>query len=449
MSTLSGYPAYHPEMASSHEMPHGIMQAGFDRAFTKRLFWTAFLLHVVTVLLLMALGNGSIYEMSRDSYDYHVKSQVIAEGFLAGEINWGLWVDEGWFQFIGLVYMLFGAQMVLVLLINTILASCAAVLCYKIAGMAFDDESVARLSGLTLAWFPSAIYYTSLPLKEAPALFGALSVLYGIMIFRVGNKKGWWIWILCGLAIVASLRLYLCYVYSACTLFCLFPMRLTSGFSGLVRFGIVGAILAGGGLFLANAMGVDLSQYEAMRYFDIDYINKVRMGMNEGKTQLFKNRTDSQYSDNMLMNAYNLGMGFFYFFFSIDVTHVTRDRQLMALPEVFFFLYCFIYLIHGFWSGWKTRFHKVLPVFLFGTMIVLVYSSATTNKGTMYRWRVQALPFLIMVIVYGASVRQKGILYSLLQKFKCQLTPPLPFWNRPPVPVVTPYDEPQKRGDQS
>jgi hypothetical protein len=38
-------------------------------------------------------------------------------------------------------------------------------------------------------------------------------------------------------------------------------------------------------------------------------------------------------------------------------------------------------------------------VFAFGVM--LVYTSATTNAGAMFRWRMQALPFFIMMTSYG------------------------------------------------
>ena len=100
---------------------------------------------------------------------------------------------------------------------------------------------------------------------------------------------------------------------------------------------------------------------------------------------------------------------------SINPNKLTRTRQLLAIPEMLFLLYCIPYIFIGVKEGWRRAPDKLLPILLFGAVIAGVYASATTNMGALYRWRAQALPFAIMMIVYGASVRRRGLLSQLVR----------------------------------
>ena len=43
--------------------------------------------------------------------------------------------------------------------------------------------------------------------------------------------------------------------------------------------------------------------------------------------------------------------------------------------------------------------------------------SAATNMGAMFRWRMQALPFLLAFLTYGLSLHGRGYFYRLMSRW--------------------------------
>jgi hypothetical protein len=74
-------------------------------------------------------------------------------------------------------------------------------------------------------------------------------------------------------------------------------------------------------------------------------------------------------------------------------------------------------LVGGIKNTWIHKRDIALPVLVFAFGVMLVYTSATTNAGAMFRWRMQALPFFIMMTSYGVYLQQKGMLFRLMQRF--------------------------------
>lgn len=398
-----------------HAHPESLIQRGT----ASRLFGISFVVHVVAITLIAAYSQ-SMHTMSRDSYWYVRKAEWKAETqYATGDIDWSLWIDSAWPEFSGLVFYLFGPQLVIILLINAAFASAAVMLVYQIATTAFSSNAIGKAAAYVLAFFPSFVYYTSMPLKEAPAIFAVLSIVWGVMTLVVRRKARSWLWITVGLLIVAGLRVYLVPVFIGCVIVSLFSARMNAGFAGLVQLGMCMALLGAIGYVLLVQTDIEFSDYEALQYFNPDKLNEVRTSLARGNTRLYESRSEAAFTDNWLGNIYKFFKGFVIFILSVDITKINRARQLAAVPEMLFFLYCLPYLYHGVVTGWKTIPHRILPIIVFGVAILLVYGSATTNAGTMYRWRLQGLPFLIMIVIYGASVRRKGLLYTrLLARFR-------------------------------
>lgn len=140
--------------------------------------------------------------------------------------------------------------------------------------------------------------------------------------------------------------------------------------------------------------------------------------MNVGNAKLYTSKADSHYGQGIANDVWLFCKGLFFFFFTIDFTNVTRTRQLAATPEVLFFLLFLPYIYFGVVKGWNAGPRRVLPLILFGLALIVVYSSATTNMGAMYRWRMQAVPFLIVLIAYGALLWGRGPLANILTRIQ-------------------------------
>jgi 4-amino-4-deoxy-L-arabinose transferase-like glycosyltransferase len=383
----------------------------------RRIFLVAFSVRLAAAAALSVLLGGYI-ELSRDSLKYHIEGQRIAEVIFSSRYNWSMWIDHGWYQLIGLVYYLIGPYLWLITLLNALAAGATASLVYRIGLVTFEDEASSRLAGYLCALFPSLVYYTCLPLKEAVAIFAIVGIIWGILELRVAKKKRGLIWILSGLLIIVGVRVYLAYVLGGCTVLCLTVTRAKGDFAAIVRLAVSGAALLFVVVAIINASGVDLAEHEHFKYFDLNYINHVRSDMNTGEGKMFSSKEEAELGEDPVSSLYGAIKGIAFFFMSIDVTSIQNERQMAALPEVLLLLLCLPYLFSGIITGWRHMAKKVLPLLLFGAAIVAVYSGTATNMGAMYRWRLQALPMLILLICFGAAVRRRGPLYSIICRMR-------------------------------
>jgi hypothetical protein len=391
-----------------------------DGQFVQRLFWIAVGARIAIIVALAVL-TGTFSNLSRDSVAYDHEGAIKAAQYAAGEIRWSNWVDEGWKEYGGVIYLLFGPQQWLIQLINALLSGVGTVLVYRSSLLAFQDQSVAKATALVWAVFPSVVYYTSLPLKEAPAVFGILCIVLGTLRLIVRAREPKWIWIALGMAIMTSLRVYLVPILSGCVLTCILFSRARLGTSGLVQAGLILGCVGGMGYVLVRQHELALGDYAAFEYYDVNRVNAVRSSLTRGNARMYASRDEAAFSEDWLDNGWKVLKGIAFFLFSVNPTQITRDRQLAALPELAFFLYCLPYLLRGVIHGWRVRPKRILPLILIGAAIIAVYGSATTNAGAMYRWRCQALPFLIMIIVYGAAVGRRGLMFKLIQRFRPRL----------------------------
>lgn len=384
-----------------------------DHRLERRLFAQSVAAHVIAAVILFALGL-SLNNLSRDSTQYHYRGLRIAEQYASGEIEWSKWIDDGWFQFLGVVYYLIGPYLVVVTGVNFVLAGFSGILLYRIALLVFERRDVAYVSAFAFVWFPSAVYYTTLPLKEAAAICALLAMVWGTIVLITRAPRFAWPWIIAGLMVIACLRVYLVVVCIGCIAISLLPVRLAGGIRGTIQLGIATAVLLAAVLVAADSMGISLRDSKYTEYMDLERINDVRESLSSrGRTALFDDPEQARFGQGLTNDIYLAAKAAFFVVFSIDVTSITRSRQLAALPEMLFFLVCLPSLWVGIRTGWRLMPNRVLPIFAFGLALVVVYGAGATNAGAMYRWRLQALPFFLMPIVYGSFVRGRGFMYHL------------------------------------
>lgn len=397
-------------------MPHqNVEHLQPDPHALRQLVAVSLLVHLLGVCILVAFSGG-LNEISRDSYWYHYRGVIGAEQYALKTNDWSRWIDEGWREFIPLVYYLIGPNLLYILIVNAMLAAASATLLYRISLAVFCSSPVALASAYLFTLFPSFVYYTCLPLKEAPAVFGILCIVWGVVGNRLKQSSPWLVWLLAGFAIIAALRVYLVIVLAGCVVICFLPLRLTATMGGIIRLFFCGVGLFVLAYFVVDFYNIEISDSEATMYYDFERVNQMRESMSRGGSRLFQRRSDAIFSDNLFDIGWKVLLGLTFFIFSVDPFKIGEGRQAAALPELLFFLYCIPYLFHGVVQAWKRMPQRILPVFLIGGAIVLVYSSTTTNAGTMTRWRCQAIPYLVMLVVYGAAVCRRGLLYQFLQK---------------------------------
>jgi hypothetical protein len=356
-------------------------------------------------LILNTTGAVSLLKLSKDSGKYHYVGSVIAERMSRGYFDWTSWIDNGWYQFVGLVYWMVGSNPVVIQVINSVIGSATAVVVYRMANAVFEDEKIARISGLFVAVFPSFVYYSSLLLKDTVAIFSVSILVLSIVNIRRKFSFASMSGILMPLIILLAVRDYLFLACTALTGISLvfsreksMPMVFVRAAVVLLLVGVIGEILGLGFLGIGYA--------QRTPYFDLDFINNARSGMTAyGSGAIFDDGSSVEWGSDPLSNLRNAATAVYYFFFTLDLRNIGSVRQLMALPEVVIFILLLPMLVRGSYRAWKRYRWRAMPMFVFVVGLMLVYGAATTNMGAMYRWRMQVMPLLMVFIACGLIAR--------------------------------------------
>lgn len=155
--------------------------------FTQKLFWTAFFLRAIWVVisyLLYRHWTGTAFSI--DAADELLYDELAH--YAAGMMNNGDWnvysniveysgdiefSDIGYPIYLTFVYWIFNGSIVVARLIKAILGAWTVVLMYKLASRNFGEQ-VGRLVAIMCALMPNLIYYCSFQLKEVEMVFLAI-----------------------------------------------------------------------------------------------------------------------------------------------------------------------------------------------------------------------------------------------------------------------------------
>lgn len=156
-------------------------------SFVKKLFWTAFALRVLWVIVSYVLyydwtgtpfSIGAADELFYDEIA-HYGASMIREG------NWNIYSgimkyagtiafsDMGYPIYLSIVYWIFGDSILIARIIKAALGAWTAVLMYKVAKRNFGEHT-GRMVGVLCALMPNLIYYCSFQLKEVEMVFLAM-----------------------------------------------------------------------------------------------------------------------------------------------------------------------------------------------------------------------------------------------------------------------------------
>lgn len=396
----------------SQSLPVSAMDA---RSFAIRLFFWAFVVRLLVVLLLNVTNAIETLHLSPDSLRYHREGYFIAHQMAAGYFNWPNWVDNGWFQFTGFIYYLFGPHPLIIQLINATVGALTPVVAYLVAVRVFQADQPARTTAILVAFFPSFIYWSCLMLKDPIAILALSTLVLSIVGIRERFRLGWLVLMAISLLVLMGVRSYLLFVTVFFIAVSYLPVEGRQAGSALLRLVVICLILGFTLYFFGYGfMGIDYIQ--SSHYFDVDYINATRDNINHGGGAFFEGERAPKWGQDLGSTLSALWAAVFFFFVTLDFSNISGARQLMALPEVVLVVLLLPSLVRGMKYSWRYHRQAALPLMVFAFGLLAVYGSATTNMGAMYRWRMQAMPFLVMFMVVGVYVRGRGLFYRLASR---------------------------------
>jgi len=385
------------------------------RRFLWRLFAGAFVVRLIGVLLISVTDAIRSLSLSPDSLRYHEEALAIAEEMRGGFFNAPNWIDNGWFQFTGLVYYVLGPDPLYIQLVNILLGALTPLVVFRLVLEVYGVEKLARVTALLVGFFPSFIYWSCLMLKDPLSIFSVSLLVLAIVNLRRSFSAGTLAVMAFCLLMLLGVREYLFFVSVFLIVVSYIPVEgrrtipLLATMTGVVALIGVTTYAAGFGVF-----GLDYIRQS--HYFDLEYINQSRINISHGTGAFFDAPEDAVWGESAGSTFRALAAAIYFFFVSIDLTQIGSLRQLMALPEVLMFLLLLPSLARGLRYSWHHARQAALPLAVFAFGLLAVYGSAATNMGAMFRWRMQALPLLLTFMVCGAFVHGRGPIYRTLKR---------------------------------
>lgn len=388
------------------------------RSFLAHLFIVALFVRLVLVLLLYFTDAIRLLHLSPDSLRYHNEGIAIATEMQQGFFNWPNWIDNGWFQFTGFVYYMFGTHAILIQILNATLGALTPIIIYYLVKRAFSLEQTARWTAILIAFFPSFIYWSCLMLKDTLAIFAMSLLVMAVVSHRNRFEFRWLAVMVIPLLVFLGIRVYMFFVGLFFIALSYFPVEEKKTIPSLAKMMAI-VLLVGTAAYTMGYGFFGMDFIHQSHYFDLDYINQSRVKIGDHGSGAFFDDPSSALWGKDLGGTLKALAGVVYFsLVSLDLTDLGSTRQLMALPEVTIFFLLLPNLFRGVAGSWRNLRQRTLPLMVFGFGILAVIGSAATNMGAMFRWRMQALPFLLAFLVYGLTLSGRGWLYRLLSRLR-------------------------------
>jgi hypothetical protein len=391
----------------------------------RRMIWAAFGVHLAGGLA--QLGVTLAVYSGGDSIGYFRRAGRYADLIRDAPFIWGprvlahtFQVDIGWplSGFAGttsgsmtgltvLPVLVTGKSILATFLCFALLAFFGKLLCYRAVRVSVPPEYRDRMC-MAFLFLPSVVFWTSGILKESVATAGLGLAVYGLahLVYR---HRVWR-----AAAMIAVGALFIGFVKP----YILFPLSAAGGVWYFWQNGgsrrqklkpvhfVIGAVLAIGGVI---ALGQLFPQYaydniglEAARLQEIGTL------VTGGSSYEIVDSTDRTLAGQLAYAPLALATSLFRPL-PFEIVNITSAVNAI---EVFFFTLLFIraWLAHG-WRGLLRRL-RGLPFMAFAFTFTLVagvaIGLATTNLGTLSRYRVPMFPFYVAMIAYAFPLKERA-----------------------------------------
>lgn len=380
--------------------PAYTLSVSSDRSFLWRVAVSAWLLRFVIIIVYAFTDAIYTLRLSPDSERYHREGINSMNAMIYGDFAYKPWIDDGWFQFTGLVYHLVTPEAFVMQLINITLGTLLVLPVFGIVRNITNDVFVQRLAAILTAFFPSIVYWSTLMLKDPASTLAIAMIIYGVVELRRRWAALPLVAIIAGLLVLVGLRTYLFTVLIIVipAAFMLFPVN---GAVMSVRTLLAPALI--GALPLAFGYGYFASgEIKESIYFDLDYINHVRVAMgSHGTGAIFAHEEVHIWGVDLLDDLLAAALTLFSIFIPVNPLEASSARQLIAIPFVLIMSYFMFPLVLGGLELWRAR-RRAWPLIIIVVVVLGVYIGGTTNAGALFRWTTQIMPYFLMAIAMVA-----------------------------------------------
>ena len=374
-----------------------IGRAKEEREFLLKLFLGGLLIRVAVGTLIYALRLQEFF--GGDAYLYDVFGWELLQAWqgdrLSTQATEVMVSGYGMLYMVAALYALIGRNMLAVQFVNAVLGAATATVIFLCARHIFQNLRVARIVGLSVAFYPSLVLWSSQGLKDGPIIF--LLAVIMLAVLKLGERftVTYLLILAAALSGLLSLRFYIFYmtIASIAGSFAVGMSRLTS--RSLLRQ--VTAII-GIGLLLTYFGVLRTATTQLEKYGNLEAAQRSRQELARTAQSGFGRDVDISTTEGAIST---IPLGMVYLLFAPFPWQLANLRQLITLPEMLVWWAAFPLLVLGAWFTLKYRLRQSLPIFIFTSMLTVAYSIFQGNVGTAYRQRAQIMIFYFIFISVG------------------------------------------------
>ena len=318
-----------------------------------------------------------------------VYKSLVAQFTGAGGSGWGM------IYLVAGIYQTIGRNPFAIQLLNAVIGAATAVLIFRIAHHIFDNQRVAWMAALFVAFFPSLVLWSSQGLKDAPIVF--LLAVSMLATLKVGEKFSvkYLVILVASVLGLLTLRFYIFYmVMDAIVGAFAIGLRAFSARSFARQFVVI--ILIGLSLTYLGVTRYAGKQIET--YGDLEMLQRSRLDASRSAESGFGRDVDVSTTSGAIVA---IPIGLIYLLFAPLPWQLASLRQMITLPEMVVWWVSFPLMVLGLWFTIKYRLRQASPILLFTTLLTLGYSVFQGNVGTAYRQRAQLLVFYFIFVAVG------------------------------------------------
>lgn len=378
-----------------------------EKVWILRVFVIGLLLRLALALVFEFTNLEQSLNLTKDASLYDRVGKKLAKYYQSdGETTWpgrvSGFVDHLYEHIVGITYYLTDDSVLAVRVINILCGSLVILVTWRMARYVTDADT-ALWAGIGVCFFPTMIYYSCLPVRDAQSALAMALVFLGMTAFSASGKRRHIMALPLGLVLMTGYRSYV-----SIALFILLPaswvltplVSRSKQNAQRARNHMLVAVLAAV-VITPVAVAMLSSTPKAQKLINVRSWNQIRQQLNSGKGALYDADAVPHLGESAIDTFQGVVVGFYFFFLSINPTEMSSIRQWIALPEVLIVLFMFPSLFRGGCRVMRHHRFEFVSVLFVVAAITLAYSCVTTNAGPLMRWRLQVINVYIVVATIG------------------------------------------------
>lgn len=375
-----------------------------EKKTVTRIFLIALSLRMLFGIFIHSLSFREFF--GGDANTYHANGMELANVWLNGvqaserliyyissenSIGWGMsYLVAG-------IYVICGKNIFAAQSFCAVFGAATAPLVFFCSRNIYNNLSVAKIAGYSVAIFPAFVIWSGQLLKDGLIIFLLVSAMILTMQLSKKFSPATLLLLVSCLFGVMSLRFYIFYMVTVAVVGSYVVGLSKSTSTILFRF----FLIVGIGVFLTYFGAIDSISSELMTFGSLERIQRSRADLATRSDSGFGEDLDVSTAEGALST---LPIGFSYLMLAPFPWQAVNLRQAITIPEVIVWWMLIPFILLGLFFTIKNRSRAALPILIFSLLLTIGYSLFQGNMGTAYRQRTQIQVFLFIFCAVGWTV---------------------------------------------